>query len=154
MSGLWTPGGQDEPEHPSTEAQMGGYGTGEPGDVGEEGPSPGEPSQEELAAAREQLRKVREELSATPVSDIVANHAIGLWQLAVLHLGLDDEAGEAKLPEAKLAVDAMAALVEGVADRLGEHREPLEAALTNVRLAYVRVSEDAAGEPGTTPEPD
>lgn len=144
MSGLWTPGGQDEPEHPSTEAQMGGYGSGAEGAEG--------PSQEELAAAREQLRKVREELSATPVSDIVANHAIGLWQLAVLHLGLDDEAGEAKLPEAKLAVDAMAALVEGVADRLGEHREPLQAALTNVRLAYVRVSEDAAAEAGETTE--
>ena len=30
---------------------------------------------------------LRQQLAATPVADIVANHAIGLWELAVLHLG-------------------------------------------------------------------
>ena len=32
------------------------------------------------------MARVRAELAATPVVDIVANHAVGLWQLALLHL--------------------------------------------------------------------
>lgn len=121
MSTLWTPGGD--------------------GPAGDDGPSPED--DEAAEAAREQLERVREELAQTPVADIVVNHAIGLWQLAVLHLDLDRPEAGANLPEAKLAIDAMASLVEGVVDRLGDHAEPLKDALTNLRMAYVRVSGDA-----------
>lgn len=138
MGTIWTPGG----ERPVGE---GGAGD-EPAGAEHEAPS-----EEELAAAREKLRQVRDELAQTPVRDIVANHTIGLWQLAVLHLGLDQEEGTDAHPpdlaEAKLAIDAMASLVEGVTDRLGDHAAPLQTALADLRLAYVRVSRDA-GEPG------
>lgn len=127
MSTLWTPSGEEPGGGPSS-----------PG-----GPEPQEPSPEETASAREQLERVRAELAQTPVADIVANHAIGLWQLAVLHMGIDSEDAEPNLPEAKLAIDSMSSLVEGVVDRLGEHTEPLRQALTNLRLAYVRVSQEA-----------
>lgn len=147
MASLWTPGGErpvgdDEPAGAGPSAGMGGPGTGAEG---------GEPSPEELAAAKEQLRKVREEVTQTPVADIVANHAIGLWQLAVIHLGLDrstEEPTEPNLPEAGVAIDAMAGLVEGAGERLGEHAESLAAALQNLRMAYVQLSR------GEGPEPD
>lgn len=147
MSTLWTPHGDHEP-------RAGADSDARPGPGAPEGSAPGgaSPSPEEMAQAREALRKAREELLGTPVADIVANHAIGLWQLAILHLGLDageeeDPAAgrEPNLPEAKLAVDSMAALVEGVGDRLGEHGEALRGALAQLQLAYVQVS-DGPGE--------
>ena len=86
----------------------------------------------------EELRRVRAEISGTPVADIVANHAVGLWQLAVLHLTPDT--GEApRLSEAGLAIDALAALVEGLGDRLGEHADSLRDGLSQLRLAFVQV---------------
>jgi len=90
---------------------------------------------------REELARIRAELADTPVADLVANHAIGLWQLAVLHL--TPEAGEPNLDEAGLAIDAMAALVESLGDRLGESATPLHEALAQLRIAYVQVTERA-----------
>jgi uncharacterized protein DUF1844 len=129
MSSIWTPSGEHLPQP-------------EPEGPGEESMSP-----EEFEAA---MAQARAELAATPVADIVANHAIGLWQLALLHLGLDrrPDAGEAPAPnltEASLAVDAMGALVEGLGERLGEHHKALADALAQLRVAYVQIAQ--AGPP-------
>ncbi len=121
MSGLWTPGGEQPPA-------SGGEPPGEP---------PGEPDEAEIA---EELRRVRAELAATPVADLIANHAVGLWQLAVLHL-VPEEGEPPHLGDAALAIDALAALVEGVGDRLERHAEPLRDALAQLRLAFVQVQE-------------
>ena len=50
------------------------------------GPDPDErePTPEEVEA----LREVHARLVATPVEDVVANHALGIWQLALVHLGV------------------------------------------------------------------
>ncbi|MEX2254525.1 MAG: hypothetical protein WEC34_03705 [Acidimicrobiia bacterium] len=93
---------------------------------------------------REELRRVRAELAESAVADLVANHAIGLWQLAVLHL-TPDEGQAIDLAEAGLAIDAMAALVEGLGDRLGESAEALRDALAQLRMAYVQLTERAGG---------
>ena len=94
-----------------------------------------EPTEEEIA---EELRRVRSEILGTPVRDIVANHAVGLWQLAVLHLTPEADAPP-RLDEAGLAIDAFAALVEGIGDRFGEQSSSLRDALTQLRLAFVQV---------------
>ncbi|HZP30436.1 MAG TPA: hypothetical protein VFC99_15900 [Acidimicrobiia bacterium] len=120
MSGLWTPSGEHVP---------GG------GDEPDEELADDELTDEEVA---DELRRVRAEISSTPVADIVANHAVGLWQLAVLHLTPEGGA-EPRLDEAGLAIDALAALVDGVGDRLGEHAGSLRDGLTQLRLAYVQV---------------
>ena len=91
------------------------------------------------AQVAEEMRRVRAELAATPVVDLVANHAIGLWQLAVLHL-TPEEGTAPDLVEASLAIDAMAAIVDGLGARLGENAEPLGEALAQLRLAFVQVS--------------
>jgi hypothetical protein len=131
VSSLWTPGGEHEPADP------------EPTDPAAEGAFAG-PEDEE---AREQLRQLREQLAATPVADIIANHAIGLWELALLHLS-PDEGSAPDLDQARLAVDGVAALVEGLGDRLGRHQEPLREALAQLRLAFVEVSRRAADGSG------
>src|SRR5207247_1403577 len=74
-------------------------------------------------AAREQLRALREQLAQTPVADIVANHAIGLWELALLHLSAE-EGTEPDLEEAGLAIDGVGAPVEGWEARPGRPPAP------------------------------
>jgi hypothetical protein len=61
---------------------------------------------------------------------------MGLFELAAIHLGLDDPA----LDQARLAIDAMAALVDGLGDRLGDSAPVLRDALAQIRLAFVQVS--------------
>ena len=143
MSSIWTPSGEHEPEPSRTPPGSGGR---PPADRGPDAPS-------DEAAMAEEMRRVRAELAATPVVDILANHAVGLWQLGVLHLS--PEEGEAPaLDEAGLAVDALAALVEGLGDRLGPHAEPLRDALAQLRLAYVQVRDRAlSGDPAADDTP-
>lgn len=131
MSSLWTPSGEHEPE-PEEGSQ--------PAEAGGPGPDP------ELA---QELDELREQLAATPVADILANHAVGLWQLAIVHLAPDPHTPP-RLDEASLAVDAMAALVEGLGHRLGEHEAPLRDALAQLRMAYVQVTEGGAPDTATS----
>jgi Domain of unknown function (DUF1844) len=126
VSSLWTPGGEHEPAAENAED-------------GPSGPQPGPAGDETDEQAREQLRQLREQLAETPVSDIVANHAIGLWELALLHLS-PAEGFQPDLEQAQLAIDAMAALVETLGHRLGRHEEPLREALRQLRLAFVEIT--------------
>jgi len=132
VSRLWTPGGEEEPDpQPSPE------GAAAAAEAGAQGP--------DEEAAREQLRQLREQLANTPVADIVANHVIGLWELAVLHLS-PEEGTSPDLEEAQLAIDAVGAVVEGLDDRLGRHQEPLREALAQLRLAFVQISRREEGD--------
>jgi len=133
VSTIWTPSGEHEPEEPNDENEAAGT-AGPAGPAGTAGDPPPDP---ELEA---ELRRLREELAATPVADIVANHAVGLWQLAIVHLAPEGDTPP-NLVEARFAIDAMAALVEGLADRLGAHETPLRDALAQLRLVFVQVSE-------------
>jgi len=133
VSGLWTPSG----EHVPSEGVEPGPGEDPSSSIGEDldDDLDEELTEEEVA---EELRRVRAEISSTPVADIVANHAVGLWQLAVLHL--TPEAGaQPRLDEAGLAIDALGALVDGLGDRLGEHAQSLRDGLTQLRLAFVEL---------------
>jgi hypothetical protein len=98
----------------------------------------------EERAHHEELQRTRAELAAIPVADIVANHAVGLWQLAVLHLTPDPEPDgtpvEPRLAEAGLAIDALGALVDTLGPRLAPHDEALREALTQLQLAFVQLS--------------
>ena len=152
MSSLWTPSGEHRP--PDSDGGAGqGPGAGVPQDPGAGappgpgGPPPGsgepEPSAEEIAA----LREVHAKLVATPVEDVVANHALGIWQLALVHLGVitppdtDGSPPAPNLAAAGFAIDALAALVDGLGERLGPHEPVLREALTQAQMLFVEVSE-------------
>lgn len=137
MSTIWTPSGERpirrEPE-PASEAQPEPRAARAPG-----GPPYGrEPSQEEIEA---EMAEVQRQLLQTPASVVVANHCIGLFQLAVLHL----EQSPPNAEEAKVAIDAMGAMVEALGPRLGEDEPSLREALTQLRLAFVQ--RQGAGSP-------
>jgi len=108
--------------------------------------APGDAGSVDESAVAEELRRVRAELLATPVIDIIANHALGLWQLAVLHLTPEGDE-EPNLEEAAIAIDAMAGIVEGLGDRLGANADPLREALAQLRLAYVQLRERGSADP-------
>ncbi len=135
MSSLWTPEGEHRVPRPSGEgAPTGPAGGAPPGGGG--GDFGGPPGSE---ASEEELRALARELAETPVEDIIANHAYGLFELAALHLSQMP----VNLVAARLAIDAMGALVDGLGDRLGGHAATLADGLTQLRLAYVRISEAA-----------
>ncbi len=85
--------------------------------------------------ARDALNEARRRLSEVPAEVVVANHAMGLYELAAIHLG----ASPPRLDEAALAIDAVGCLVDGLGSRLGPEAATLQDALANIRLAFVRV---------------
>ncbi len=141
---LWTPEGEYKPE-PGAPAEQPESGMPQFGEV------PSSLTPEQL----EEMKRIHDELVATPVIDVIANHAIGLFQLALVHLALDQPASEGQqvtvnLDEAKLAIDAMTALVDGLGTRLGPHEEPLRGALAQLQVVYVQVSDALASASAST----
>lgn len=162
MSSLWTPDGEHRvrpaddhetgPGTPGTPSHTSPAGVAAPGagatptgqvaadelDLEDLGP-------EEQAELAERLDELRRQLLSAPAEVVVANHAYGLFELAAIHLSQQPPQRD----QARLAVDAMAALVEGLADRLGEAEPSLREALAQIRLAFVQISESLpADEPG------
>lgn len=90
-----------------------------------------------------ELAEARARLLETEVSAVLANHAFGIYELAAIHLTAD----RPRLDEAKLAIDGLATLVEGLAGRLGEGEPTLQEALHQARLAYVQRSSGDSGAP-------
>ena len=118
MSSLWTPEGERPVERAS------------------EGPVE-ELTEEELA---ERMDALREQLAKTPVDVIIAQTAYQFFEIGALHLSLIPP----QLDQAKLAIDALGLLVEGIGERLGENAPTLREGLTNIRMAYVQVSQGPA----------
>ena len=124
MSGLWTPGGEPSAPRPLDDED----------DI--------ELSAEEQEALHAELAEVQRRLAETPAVMVVANHCIGMFQLAALHLQRDPPA----LGEARIAIDALAAVVEGLAGRLGPDEQTLVDALAQIRLAFVQISGSSRAE--------
>jgi hypothetical protein len=102
--------------------------------MGFDSPSSAEPSHEEL---EQQMEMLRQQLAETPAAVVVSNHCFGLFELAGLHLSIQPP----QLSEAQLAIDALAALVEGLSGRLGEGEAQLRDGLNQLRLAFVRIQQ-------------
>lgn len=133
MSSFWTPSGEHEISRDA-------------GDAPPANPAPdfnGEADidPETSAAMEQQLREAQEQLLSVPAGQIVANHVIGLFELAALHLRVDPP----NLDEARLPIDAMGVLVEQLGDQLPEH-QTLAAALHQIRLAFVEVQNEVLGD--------
>ena len=102
-----------------------------------------------------QVEAMRAELASAPVEVVVANHCYGLFELAAVYLSQQPPL----LDQARLAIDALGCLVDGLEGRLGEGEGALKEGLTNLRLAYVqidgaqRAGADVDSVVGVSPEP-
>jgi len=83
------------------------------------------------------MAQVRAEIVAAPAEQIVANHLIGLYELASAHLSQT----EPNFAAASLAIDSIAAVLAAAEGRLGESEEQLRQALVVVQTFYVRRKE-------------
>ena len=144
MSSLWTPDG--EHRVPRAGSEPGGAGPGARSDTVDELDDAEDLDLDdldlddpELAAAAQELQvelaAARQRLAEAPAAQIVANHAMGLFELGAIHLSSQPP----KLADAALAIDALGALVDSLGDRLGEATPTLRDALAQIRLAFVQV---------------
>jgi hypothetical protein len=122
MASLWTPDGE-QPISDSERAQA--------------------------EALAKEMAEVREQLARTPASVVIANHLMGFYELAAIHLSQQPPS----FPEATVAIDAMAAVLDRLAGRLGENEQTLRDALSQLQLAYVQLqTRGDAPTPGADPE--
>ena len=146
MSSLWTPGGEhevprdDQPIEPAVGAPTGldpetedAIAASLPDGITLDDLSPEQLAQAE--AAVKEMAAVREQLLAAPAANVVANHAMGLFELAALHLSQQ----QPNFSEATVAIDAMAAIVDGVGDRLGDAESTLHEGLQQLRMTFVQL---------------
>ena len=151
---LWTPGGEHEvPRDQQPAAQpnptaapaadttsVGGVEMDEAALAEALGiPSLDELSDEErsqLEQAVVQMAETERQLATTPPEVVVANHAMGLYELGAIHLRQTPP----NLAEASLAIDALGALVDSLQGRLGENEATLRNAREQLQQAFVGVS--------------
>ena len=99
--------------------------------------------EDDAAEMAEALEDARRRVAEAPAETVVANHAMGLYELAAIHLS----AQPPRLVEAALGIDALACLVEGLGDRMGENSGILKDALHQIRLAFVQIKSTTTSEP-------
>jgi hypothetical protein len=151
---LWTPGGEHEvPRQPAPQpAGAAGSGGDAPLDLDPEteaalaAMSPEERAQAEQMIA--EMAQARAEIAGTPAAVVVSNHAMGLYELAAIHLSQQPP----NLPEAGVAVDALAALCKALEGRLGENEATLNQALNQLQMAFVELTRRSAEGGGAAPE--
>lgn len=99
--------------------------------------------QVQLQAMQAEMEQVRQQLLAAPAAVVIANHAMGIYELAAIHL----TAEQPRLAEAVLAIDALTALVDGLEGRFGDAEPTLREALAQLKAAYLDVRSRAGGDP-------
>ena len=140
---LWTPDGEHEIDRSSSENPIAD--TEEDTNLGD---LPGfdeltTEQQEQARAMAAELAAARQRLSQTPAAEVIANHVMGIYELAAIHLSDENP----KLNEAQIAIDAMTGIVGSLEGRLGENENVIKDALQQIQMAYVQVASiEAQGE--------
>ncbi len=149
---LWTPGGEHEVprENPAPQQQPQGPAPS-PAAMDDEAlaaalgiPSLDDLSDEERAQLEEavtQMAETERQLATTPADVVIANHAMGMYELAAIHLRQNPP----NFDQASLAIDALNALTTSLQGRLGENEATLVQALGQLQQAFVGLK-SAAGE--------
>lgn len=159
MSSLWTPGGE-RPVPPRqtdddavTQSDVSGSSPGAhiaseqlraaASQLGVDLDSMSPEDIEQLQSELVEMMRVRREMAETPAGDMLANHLMRLFDLAVIYL----EAEPPRFGDAATIIEAFRSVVEGLGDRLGAHQHLLQEALSQMQMVFVQVKNAAAGEP-------
>jgi hypothetical protein len=139
MSSLWTPSG----EH-FHEKEVGAAPPASPPPGGSGPPDEADEAEPLSAEAQAEIDAMRQQLANSPAEVVVANHCYGLFELAAVYLSQTPP----MLFQARLAIDGLGALLDGLKGRLGEAEPSLLDALSQLRLAFVQLEgvERAAAE--------
>ena len=131
---LWTPGG----EHP--------VGSDEGSDASS-GPGSATPSFDDLSPEQQgeaqdmarEMAQAQAAVAAAPAADVVANHLMGFYELAAIHLSQEPP----NFAQATVAIDAMSAVLEAMVGRLGDNETTLRDGLSQIRMAFVQLQSKA-----------
>ena len=123
---LWTPGGERPVRRP----------TAAPDQLIDE------LSDDDLAEAEaiaREMAEVRAGVASTPAAVIVANHVMGFYELAAIHLSQTPP----NFADAMVGIDAMASVLDKLKGRLGEHEDVLRDARSQLQMAFVELKRQA-----------
>lgn len=146
---LWTPDGEVPIERGDAEDAVTGGGPVGPDDamvrsaaaaMGLDPDSLSPAERERLVQLVTEMAEAQQRLAAAPAADVVANHAMGLYEFAAIKLGTEPP----QLADARTAIDALGGLLEASGDRLGDHGRALTDALDQIRRAWVQVNDTEA----------
>lgn len=101
---------------------------------------------ERLVQLVSEMAEAQQRLAAAAAADVIANHAMGLYEFAAIKLGTEPP----QVADARAAIDALGGMLGAAGDRLGDHGPALADALDQIRLAWVQIN-DAGGAPATEP---
>jgi hypothetical protein len=107
-----------------------------------------QPSEEQLRAAQEELRRVR-------VDQVVVEAAVSVLNVAVLKSGLvPGSEGERDLEQVRVGIEAVRGLMPVVESVAPEQAGPIRDALSQLQMAYVRaIGGEDRSEAAPAPEP-
>lgn len=83
----------------------------------------------------DEMDEIRRKVLEAPAASVIANHCYGLFELAAIHLSQ----APPSLSEARLAIDALAAVVDALRGRLGENEQALIDGVAQLRLAWIQL---------------
>ena len=131
VSSLWTPGGE-HPVDPEPEAHPGADLSDDLADDLDDDLPDDLPD----AEMRAEIDEVRRQLAQVPPEVVVANHVMGLYELATIHLSQDppNAAGAA------LAIDGMGRSSKASRADWARPNQPFADALPQMRLVFVQVT--------------
>ena len=170
MSSLWTPGGEVPVDRNAARGPepAAGEASGDPQDAAVDALAAmldalpedqraefqqalGELSEEErqqYLGRLVEMAETQQRVVESPVEVMVGNHAVGLFELAALHL----QQQPPNAAQAKVAIDAMTGMLGAVEGRLGEHEADLRAMLSQIQLAFVQVQGGGGGDEAEAPD--
>jgi hypothetical protein len=124
-----------EPDFSDLNDRISGFASegGAPGDT--DAPEIDQDTIDAMQEAQEAMDEARSRLADVPAEVVITNHVMGLYELAAIHLSADPP----DLEQSVLAIDAVACLVDGLGDRLGDEAPTMRDALNNIRLAFVQI---------------
>ncbi len=139
---LWTPDGEHEVnQQKEVVNEHDGSGDGELEDLpGFDDLTPEQ--QEQARAMAAELAEARRRLAEAPAAEVIANHVMGIYELAAIHLSSEPP----NLEEAKVAIDAMSAITTSLQNRLGQNESVLRDALQQIQMAYVQMAGSSSEE--------
>jgi len=137
---LWTPSGEHpvdrQPSAPPSEPAS------PSGPPGADEPSLEDLPPEQRAQVEEmnrQMEAAQQQMLSLPAGVVVGQQAMQFYELSALYLSQQPP----RLDEARIAIDALAGVVEKLGERLGEAEQPVRQALNQLQLAFVQVARQA-----------
>lgn len=127
---LWTPDGERPVRQPAAAAAAGM----DIDDLSDD-------ERAEAEALAEEMAQIRAQVASAPASVVVANHVMGLYELAAIHLSQNPP----NFAEASVGIDAMAAVLDKLEGRLGDDEPAPRYVWAQLQLAFVELKRRGDG---------